>query len=58
MTLAGVADEIQHRIIHLVARDANGERATYGGSDRMNHDPHFRDCQSLVFSDHKADQRC
>lgn len=48
MTLAGVADEIQHRIIHIVARDGNGERATNDSSDRLNHDPNFRDCWCLL----------
>ena len=43
MTLAGVADEIQHRIIHMFARDQTGERATNGGSERLNRDPNFRD---------------
>lgn len=46
MHLAGVADEIQQRLIHLFARDNNGERAYNGGSQRMNLDPHFRDRQS------------
>ena len=43
MTLANVADEIQHRIIHIFARDQQGERACNGGSEKMNKDPHFRD---------------
>jgi len=43
LTLAAVADEIQHRIIHIFARDNYGERATNGGSERLNRDPHFRD---------------
>lgn len=43
MTLAAVADEIQHRLIHIFARDHTGERAANGGSERLNRDPHFRD---------------
>lgn len=43
MTLANVADEIQHRIIHIFARDHEGVRAANGGSEKMNKDPHFRD---------------
>lgn len=43
MTLANVADEIQHRIIHIFARDHEGRRAYNGGSEKLNKDPHFRD---------------
>ncbi|KAK4050345.1 hypothetical protein OIO90_005138 [Microbotryomycetes sp. JL221] len=43
MNLANVADEIQHRIIHIFARDNEGNRACNGGSDKLNRDPHFRD---------------
>lgn len=43
MNLAGVAEEIQHRIIHLFARDVEGRRATNGGIDKFDLDPHFRD---------------
>jgi hypothetical protein len=43
MTLAGVAEEIQQRLIHIFARDNDGERACNGGSVRLNHDPQFRD---------------
>lgn len=43
MTLANVADEIQHRIIHIFARDHEGVRAYNGGSEKLNKDPHFRD---------------
>ena len=43
MNLANVADEIQHRIIHIFARDEEGNRACNGGSEKLNKDPHFRD---------------
>lgn len=41
MTLANVADEIQHRIIHIFARDQEGKRACNGGSERLDYDPNF-----------------
>ena len=43
MTLAAVADEIQHRLIHIFARDHTGARACNGGSERLNRDPNFRE---------------
>ena len=43
MNLAGVAEEIQHRIIHIFGRDVEGRRATNGGNPRLDRDPHFRD---------------
>ncbi|SJK97239.1 related to glucosidase I [Armillaria ostoyae] len=43
MNLAGVAEEIQHRIIHIFGRDMQGRRATNGGNPKLDHDPHFRD---------------
>lgn len=43
MNLAAVSDEIQHRIIHLFARDPEGRRAYNGGIDRLDKDPFFRD---------------
>lgn len=39
MTLANVADEIQHRLIHIFARDNDGNRACNGGSVIQNRDP-------------------
>ncbi|EFP74356.1 uncharacterized protein PGTG_00312 [Puccinia graminis f. sp. tritici CRL 75-36-700-3] len=42
LNLAAVADEIQHRIIHIFARDAEGRRACNGGLDRLDKDPFFR----------------
>jgi len=43
MNLVGVAEEIQHRIIHIFGRDIDGRRATNGGNPKLDHDPHFRD---------------
>ena len=43
MNLAHVAEEVQHRIIHIFGRDPEGRRATNGGSEKLDHDPHFRD---------------
>ncbi|KAJ7647363.1 glycoside hydrolase family 63 protein [Roridomyces roridus] len=43
MNLVGVAEEIQHRIIHIFGRDIEGRRATNGGNPKLDHDPHFRD---------------
>lgn len=41
--MAGCAEEIQHRLIHIFARDENGRRAVNGGNPKLNRDPHFRD---------------
>lgn len=43
MNLASVAEEIQHRIIHIFGRDMEGRRATNGGNAKLDYDPHFRD---------------
>ncbi|KAG1771823.1 Six-hairpin glycosidase-like protein [Suillus occidentalis] len=43
MNLVEVAEEIQHRIIHIFGRDMDGKRATNGGNVRLDQDPHFRD---------------
>jgi hypothetical protein len=43
MNLAGCAEEIQHRLIHLFSRDEHGRRAVNGGNPKLNRDPHFRD---------------
>lgn len=43
MNLAGVAEEIQHRIIHIFGRDVEGKRATNGGNQKLDYDPYFRD---------------
>ncbi|KDQ21556.1 hypothetical protein BOTBODRAFT_25994 [Botryobasidium botryosum FD-172 SS1] len=43
MNLANVAEEIQHRIIHIFGKDMEGRRATNGGSKKLDRDPFFRD---------------
>ena len=43
MNLVAVAEEIQHRIIHIFGRDMQGRRATNGGNAKLDFDPHFRD---------------
>jgi hypothetical protein len=43
MNLAAVAEEIQHRIIHIFSRDEAGRRAVNGGNPKLNRDPNFRD---------------
>jgi len=43
MNLANVAEEIQHRIIHIFGRDPEGRRATNGGNPKLDFDPQFRD---------------
>jgi hypothetical protein len=43
MNLAGVAEEIQHRLIHIFSRDEHGRRAVNGGNPKLNRDPNFRD---------------
>lgn len=44
MTLAEVADEIARRLAQLFLKDASGRRAVFGGEDRFDHDPAWRDC--------------
>ncbi|KAF7298214.1 Glycoside hydrolase family 63 protein [Mycena chlorophos] len=41
MNLVAVAEEIQHRIIHIFGRDQDGRRAVNGGNDKLDMDPHF-----------------
>jgi len=43
MNLVSVAEEIQHRIIHIFGRDTEGRRATNGDNPKLDYDPHFRD---------------
>lgn len=43
MNLVDVAEEIQHRIIHIFGRDVEGRRAANGGNAKLDRDPHFRD---------------
>ncbi|ORX38653.1 putative cytoplasm protein [Kockovaella imperatae] len=43
MNLAGVAEEIQHRLMHIFSRDEYGRRAVNGGNPKLDRDPFFRD---------------
>lgn len=43
MNLAQVAQEIQHRLIHLFIPDPEGNRACNGGVELVDKDPYFKD---------------
>lgn len=43
MNLLQVAEEIQHRVIHIFGRDIHGRRALNGGNQKLDFDPFFRD---------------
>jgi len=43
MNLWEVSMELSHRLIDLFKRGADGRRPMYGGNERLQHDPHFRD---------------
>src|SRR6185436_2236989 len=43
MTLFEVAKEISRRLAATFLRDANGRRPVYGGIDKFQNDPHWRD---------------
>ncbi|KAL5523625.1 hypothetical protein ACEPAG_7798 [Sanghuangporus baumii] len=57
MNLADVAEEIQHRIIHIFGRDIEGKRATNGGNTKFDLDPHFRDYLQFYEFFHADDGR-
>ena len=42
-TLEEVADELRSRVIDIFRRDKNGRRAVFGGYEKFQTDPHFRD---------------
>ena len=44
MTPGEMAREIADRMIGLFTRDADGRRPIYGGTERFQQDPHWRDC--------------
>jgi hypothetical protein len=44
MHLYEVAEEIARRLSNIFLRDKEGRRPVYGGSQRFQHDPHWRDC--------------
>jgi hypothetical protein len=43
MTLFEVAQEIHRRLANIFLRDAQGQRAVYGGTKKFQEDPHWRD---------------
>lgn len=43
LTLFQVAAEISHRIITIFARDENGRRPVFGGTEKFQTDPYWRD---------------
>jgi len=43
MTLAEVAREIATRLTRIFLQDENGRRAVYGGTEKFQTDPHWRD---------------
>ena len=43
MTLWGVAEELSRRLTRLFLRDTNGRRPVYGGTEKFQQDPHWRD---------------
>ena len=44
MTLFQVAEEISRRLSHIFVRDEQDRRAVFGGSEKFQADPHWRDC--------------
>jgi hypothetical protein len=44
MNLFEVARELAERLIRTFTRDASGRRPVYGGSEKFQTDPHWRDC--------------
>jgi hypothetical protein len=43
LTLGQIADELCHRLIKLFLRDADGRRPVFGGYEKFQSDPHFKD---------------
>ena len=43
MTLFQVAEEISRRLVSTFLRDGDGRRPVYGGTERFQDDPHWRD---------------
>jgi len=43
MNLAEVAAELSRRLSHLFLRDEHGRRPAFGGGEKFQTDPHFRD---------------
>jgi hypothetical protein len=43
MTLYQIAEELSHRLANIFLRDKNGWRPVYGGTQKFQEDPHWRD---------------
>jgi hypothetical protein len=43
LTLWDVAAELSRRLSHIFLRGADGRRPVYGGTEKFQHDPHWRD---------------
>jgi hypothetical protein len=43
LTILEVAEELSRRLVQIFLRDAKGRRAVFGGDERFNQDPCFRD---------------
>jgi len=44
VTIDEVAEELARRLTSLFIRDGDGRRRIFGASDKLQYDPHFRDC--------------
>jgi hypothetical protein len=44
LTINAVADELTRRLTRLFLRDSSGRRPIFGGDEKHQTDPHFRDC--------------
>lgn len=44
MNLYQIAEEISRRLTRIFLKDANGHRPVFGGSDKFQNDPNWRDC--------------
>jgi len=44
MNLYQVAEEISRRLANIFLKDTNGGRPVYGGAQKFQNDPHWRDC--------------
>ncbi len=44
MNLYQVAEEITRRLTSIFLKDADGRRPVYGGTEKFQQDPHWRDC--------------
>ena len=50
MTLFDVSKEIGDRLTRIFTRDGNGRRPVYGGTEKFQSDPHWRDL--LLFNEY------